>query len=153
MNSYLYGNRVSELAKDSKFHGKLRSELKEKFEKYLPKLIEHLSETKAFLCPAGEEFTTLLKEAQNAYGAGYWRSVIALIGVASESYTEKLYLTIDKITSTNKVDLTRIELFGKDENVRENSKLGALLLCGKIDRPIFTKLSRIKKLRDSCVHP
>lgn len=147
-----FGNITSEWARDGKKHEELRSRLRQQFEKQLPDIVKRLAETRSFISLEDTEFSDLLKEAMQAYSNGYWRSVVALIGVAGESFTEKLYCDIPDIVLDENVRITRHELLGKDDNVRENIKIAALLVYKKINKPIFDKLRRIKALRDSCVH-
>lgn len=147
------GDITSEWAKDVDRHEELSNNIRQKLEKQMPSIIERIAETRPFLIPENIEFSNLLIEAKSAYSFGFWRAVIALIGVAGESFTDRLYRTIDHVISTANIKMERQELFGKDENVRGKNKIAALLFCNIIEKPIYKKLCRIKKLRDSYVHP
>ena len=148
-----FGDVTPELAKDKRKHKELQNSIRRDLEKQVPYIIERLAETRSFLIPEGIEYSDLLVEASSAYSMGYWRSVIALIGVAGESFTDDIYHTIDYIISSENTRMTRQELFGEDTNIRERNKRAALLFCRKIEKPIYNKLCRIKTLRDSYVHP
>lgn len=152
-SSQFIGDITSEWARDVNKHEELRNNIRQKFERQMPSIIERLAGTKPFIIPESFEFSNLLIEARSAYLMGFWRAVVALIGVAGESFTDRLYQTIDNVVSGGNIQMKRQELFGKDENIREKNKIAALLFCNKIEKPIYTKLCRIKTLRDSYVHP
>lgn len=147
------GDITSEWAKDVNRHEELSNNIRQNIEKQLPSIIERIAETRPFLIPENLEFSDLLIEAKSAYSFGFWRAVIALIGVAGESFSNRLYQTINHVISNGGIQLKRQELFGNDENVSEKSKIAALLFCNIIEKPVYTKLCRIKKLRDHYVHP
>jgi len=147
------GDITSEWAKDVNKHEELSNDIRQKLEKQIPSMIERIAETRPYLIPEYLEYSNLLVEAKSAYSFGFWRAVIALIGVAGESFTDRLYQTVNHVTSIENIQMKRQELFGNDEYVRGNNKIAALLFCNIIEKPIYTKLCRIKKLRDSYVHP
>lgn len=147
------GDITSEWAKDVDRHEELSNNIRQKIEKQMPSIIKRIAETRPFLIPENFEFSNLLIEAKSAYSFGFWRSVIALIGVAGESFTDRLYQTINNVISSGNFQMKRQELFGNDDNVRGKNKIAALLFCNIIEKPIYNKLCRIKRLRDSYVHP
>jgi len=148
-----YGNIVSEYARDPEKYEELRMELSEKFNKKLPSIMRNLSETSPCISKDDEEFTSLLKEAIEAYSQSHWRAVIALIGVAGESFTNQMYEQISDFTSIKGVKMGRMDLLGKDEHVNERIKIAALRFCNEIDDSVYTQLLKIKDFRDHCVHP
>ena len=120
------GNITSEWAKDEKKHEELRNKIRQNLERQIPSIIERLAETRPFLIPESVEFSNLLMEARSAYSLGYWRAVVALIGIAGESFADRIYRTIDHVVSSENMKMTRQELFGKDTNIREKNKIAAM---------------------------
>ncbi len=130
------GDLTSDYARDKSKHEEIRNDFRKSLEQQLPLMIDRLSEIGTILIPEGKEFSDLLTEAKSAYVMGYWRAVVALIGVAGESFTDSLCRTIDS---------------GK--NIPAKEKIAALLSCNKIEAHISDRLLTIKRLRNSCVHP
>lgn len=127
------GDITSEWAKDVNKHEEISKDIRQKLEKQIPSMIERIAETRPYIIPENLEFSNLLVEAKSAYSFGFWRAVIALIGVAGESFTDRLYQTINHITSIENIKMKRQDLFGNDEYVRGKNKIAALLFCNIIE--------------------
>jgi len=140
-------------AKNPLLRPQLEAELKEQLINEVPQMVSRLAELEAFITIEVGEYIDFMREAVEAFQFRLWRAVVALIGIAAESFTDTLYSHIKHVTSTGGVSISKEKLFGRDDYMPEERKLAVLLVFGVILSDDFMRLRRIKRLRDQYVHP
>ncbi len=140
-------------AKDERLRLQYEEELKKRLTSDVPQMISRLAEIDAIITLEVGEYIYFMKEAVEAFQFGLWRAVVALIGIASESFTDTLYSQVKDVKSTSGVNISKEKLFGRDDYMPEERKLAILFIFSIILSEDYERLRRIKKLRDKYVHP
>ncbi len=139
-------------AKNEQLRPRLEEQLKQQMLEEVPKMVSRLGELESLITHEVGQYADFMVEAQHAFQFGLWRAVVALIGIAGESFTNSLYNQINTVTSASGEQLAKDRIFGRDENLPEKRKLDILRLVGLISPGNHDKLLKIKKLRDRYVH-
>jgi hypothetical protein len=140
-------------AKDKRFRPQYELELRERLNNDVPQMVSRLAELDAIITLEVGEYIDFMREAVDAFQFGLWRAVVALIGIASENFTDTLYSQFRIVKSSSGVSISKEKLFGRDDYMPEERKLAILFTFGVILAEDYKKLQRIKKLRDQYVHP
>jgi hypothetical protein len=140
-------------AKDEKLRHKHEEELKEQLIHDVPQMISRFAEIDAIITLEVGDYIDFMREAVDAYKFGLWRAVVALIGIAAESFTDTLYIQVKDVQSTSGVSMSKEILFGRDDYMPEERKLAVLCTFGIILSEDYERLRKIKRLRDKYVHP
>ena len=136
-------------AKDKRFRPDLENSMKEKLIQDVPEMVSRLAKLEPLITFEVEIDFKL--EAMDAFQHGLWRAVIALVGVVTESFTERLYAKLPSIVLADGTQISKSELLGDRPFVQ--SKLAILRLLGIIEPSHYRKLVQIWKLRGKYVHP
>lgn len=140
-------------AKDERLRPRFENDLKDKLAQGIPAMVSRLAELDPIMTAEVGEYVDFMMEASEAFMYGHWRSVVALVGVAVEGFTDGLYSRLGRIVSKTGKEVSRKELFGDDERLPENRKLAILHFFGVITPTTYDALTKIKRLRDQYVHP
>ncbi len=140
-------------AKNEMLRPQYESELKEQLVNNVPQMVSRLAELDPIITLEVGEYIDFMREAVDAFQFGLWRAVVALIGIAAESFTDTLYSRSKNVTSTSGVSISKEKLFGRDDYMPEERKLAVLFVFGIILSDDYERLRRIKRLRDQYVHP
>jgi hypothetical protein len=140
-------------AKHEKLRLQYEEELKKRLTSGVPQMISRLAELDPIITLEVGEYISFMREAVEAFQFGLWRAVVALIGIASESFTDTLYSQVKDVKSISGVSIPKDKLFGRDDYMPEERKLAVLYILGFILSKDYDRLRRIKKLRDKYVHP
>ena len=148
-----YVNLEPNWARRPELRPQFEEEIKSQLIKDVPAMVSRLAELGPLISSEVGEYAELMMEAERAFMHGFWRAVVALVGCAAEGFTDKLYDRIKQVKSVSGEGVSKEKLFGKDGSVPALRKLTVLKAFGLIDKAAYQKLLRIKKLRDSYVHP
>ncbi|MBI2328266.1 MAG: hypothetical protein HYU85_01220 [Chloroflexi bacterium] len=140
-------------ARNEMLRPQYESELKERLINDVPNMVSRLAELDPIITIEVGEYIDFMREAVDAFQFGLWRAVVALIGIAAESFTDTLYSEFKNVTSTSGVSMTKEKLFGRDDYIPEERKLAVLFTFGTISSNDYERLRKIKNLRDRYVHP
>lgn len=140
-------------AKEPLLRPHLEESLKSQLMSDIPAMVSRLAELEPIITLEVGEYIDFLMEAKLAFQYGLWRGVVALVGVASEGFSDNLYKQIGRVKSVDGEEITRETIFGRDDYVPEQRKLAVLRLFGLISKESHENLTRIKKLRDLYIHP
>lgn len=131
----------------------LEQELKDRCVAEVPSMISRMAELDEIMTTDLGDYVDFFAEARQAFLQGLWRSVVALIGIAAESFRSDLYAQIRYVGSASGKEVPKENIFGREDALSEKRKLEILKLFGVITPASHDKLSKIKKLRDRYVHP
>ena len=140
-------------AKDENLRRKYKEELQKRLLQEIPNMVTRIAEIEPIITIEVGEYINFLREAKEAYQFGLWRAAIALVGIASESFTDILYSANTGIKTTSGEMINKEALFGRDDYLPEKRKLTVLYTYGIILKQDYEKLLKIKKIRDKYVHP
>jgi hypothetical protein len=116
-------------------------------------MVTRLAELEPIITPEVGEYIDFMREAVDAYQLGLWRAVVALIGIATENFTDTLYEGVKNVRSSTGTTISKEKLFGREDYMPEERKLAVLHTFGIIQQDDYDRLRKIKKLRDKYVHP
>ena len=140
-------------ARDERLCPQYEAGLKEQLVHNVPQMVSRLTEVDPIITLEVGAYIDFMREAVDAFQFGLWRAVVALIGIAAESFTDTLYNQVNNVKSSSGVNIPKEKLFGRDDYMPEERKLAVLFTFGIILSEDYEKLRTIKKLRDQYVHP
>lgn len=138
-------------AKNKKLRTQFENTLKSRLSQEVPAMVERLKRLEWLMTLELGEYADFMKEASEAFMYGLWRATVSLVGIAAERFTDGLYSQLQWIILKDKKRISKSELLGQRPS--ERSKLAMLVVSDLVDSAVYDKLVKIKKLRDSYVHP
>lgn len=148
-----YINLAPRWAKDPQLRSHLEDVLRQATLQEIPKMVSRLAEIEPLITIEMGEYSGLVSEADRAFQHGLWYAVVALNGVAAETFSNHLYDQIVSITSpTGKQEKKDIILGDSERGVPEQRKLAILKFFDLITPASYDKLLKMKKLRDIYAH-
>ena len=139
-------------AKDPRLRPQFEAELKEELVNKVPQMASRLAELDHIITVEVGQYIHFMTEATEAYKFGLWRAVIALVGIAAESFIDALYGHLKTILSKSGEHVRKEDLFG-ETNVPEARKITVLFTYGMIPADDYKRLLSIRELRRQYVHP
>lgn len=146
----VYIDLESNSAQDPISRVHLTEELRKELDALAPEMIERLGELSALIVVDEGDFWDLLPEMKRAYQFGLWRSVVALVRIGAERFTDVLYDQIGLVNTPSGKRSRKEALFG--ERVTEQRKLVVLEAFGLITEKAGKDLDLIRRLRNRYVH-
>lgn len=140
-------------AKDKLLRPQYEAQLREELINGVSKMVDRTAELEYILTLEIGTYIDFWREAREAYISGLWRAVIALNGIAAESFTDTLYAKVKNVKAPSGVSLSKTTLFGDENHMPEDRKLAVLYLLNFIEKEDYDKLKNIKSIRDKYVHP
>ncbi len=143
-------NATPNIIKDPNSKNQIEKQLRDKFEKELPKILERVGKMPALLtCDVGF-YSFLLEEATKCYEFGLYYATISLIGISAERFAIELSGQLN--FEINNLKISEKDLFGKKIN-RQGRRLALLKKSKVITLESYDKLLKINTIRNKYIHP
>lgn len=143
-------NTTPNIIKHPNIKNQIEKQLRDKFEKELPKILERMGEMPALLtCDVGF-YSSLLEEATRCYEFGLYYATISLIGISAERFAIELSSQLN--FEINDVKISEKDLFRR--RIQRQELRLSLLEKSKIITPeIYKRLIEINSIRNKYIHP
>ncbi len=123
---------------------------KARYESNVKDVVKRLTKVKSFISFENGDWTDFYQETKDAFSMGYYRSVVALVGIMAEAYSEMIF---DKIQIKSRSGLcNNSKLFGEKDRIRQARRLDIIKELGGLEEKDFNKLKYIAKTRNRLLH-
>lgn len=145
----VYFDMLPNLVKSEEGRQKLKEVLLQKHQEHVEDSVERVTELTPFWTTEIGSYVNYLDEANWLYIFGFDRAVVAMVGVAAESFAAALYDRV-RVQAMEGGTMKKAKIFGHPNQKR---RIEILYAVGVISESVRQDLQEIRALRNLYVHP